>query len=119
MKKSFEEMDVRKSAYQLSISLGKIFYDPSFRNYSFQDQIMRASISVSNNIAEWNNRWSAKDFVKFLFISKGSCAEVRSMIYLAHEFGYITSQQKEVFLNETLSIINQLGKFISYLKTAS
>ncbi len=86
MKKWFEELDVWKNAFELAKDMWKIFYDKEFRNRWFQDQIMRAVISISNNIAEWNDRWSAKDFMKFLFISKGSCAEVRSMLYLAHEY---------------------------------
>lgn len=119
MKKSFEEMEVWQSAYQLWKDLWIVFYHESFRNYGFQDQIMRAVISITNNIAEWSNRSSAKDFAKFLFISKWSCAEVQSMLYFAHDFWYISAEQKDNFISQTQSIINQLGKFISYLRTKS
>jgi four helix bundle protein len=52
MKKTFEELEIWKLSFDLGKELGLIFYKPDFRNYSFQDQLMRAVISVSNNIAE-------------------------------------------------------------------
>lgn len=112
-------MEVRRNAYKLWKELGEIFYHPDFRNYWFQDQIMRAVISITNNIAEWSNRSSAKDFAKFLFISKWSCAEVQSMLYFAQDFGYISLEQQVNFIDQTKSIINQLGKFITYLRSKS
>ncbi|HBB03709.1 TPA: hypothetical protein DCZ39_02265 [Patescibacteria group bacterium] len=52
MSMQFEELEVRKLAREITNKFAKIFYSPKFRNYSFQDQIMRACISVGNNIAE-------------------------------------------------------------------
>ncbi|MDZ8117335.1 four helix bundle protein [Pontiella agarivorans] len=64
-----------------------------YRSYGFLDQLQRASVSVMNNIAEGFGRVSNKDFVKFLFISRGSVGEVRSMLYLALDMAYITNEQ--------------------------
>lgn len=55
----------------------------------FVDQMRRASVSVMNNIAEGYERGSNKDFIKFLFIARGSVGEVRSMFYVALDQGYI------------------------------
>lgn len=115
MKSSFEELHVWKNANTLAKALGAIFYKPNFKNYSFQDQIMRACISISNNIAEWNNRGSAKDFIKFLFIAKWSCSETLNMLYLAKDFWYIDEVLAEQFIEDTKNILMQLWKFISYL----
>gem|GEM_PF-6099469 len=52
MAEKFEELVVRQLSRKLTENLGKIFYDVKFKNWSFQDQIMRACISISNNIAE-------------------------------------------------------------------
>ncbi len=71
----------------------KIFYDPVFKNFSFQDQIMRAWLSVQNNIAEWNESQSNKEFIKFLYYSKRSSGEVRSMLYNAVDYWYINEEQ--------------------------
>ena len=63
------------------------------RDFSFKDQIQRAAVSIMNNIAEgWYERKGDKEFGRFLFISKGSCGEVRSMLYLALDLGYIRKE---------------------------
>ncbi|EKD44750.1 MAG: hypothetical protein ACD_71C00019G0002 [uncultured bacterium (gcode 4)] len=116
MSKKFEELDVRKLARWLTKKLGIIFYDKSFRNYSFQDQIMRASQSVSNNIAEWRERWSDKDFVKFLYYSKWSIWEVRNMLYSALDFWYITDIQFNELCKECIWLWVKLNNFIQALK---
>jgi len=59
------------------------------RDRSFVDQMRRAAVSVMNNIAEGYERGSNKDFVKFLFIARGSVGETRSMMYMALDQGYI------------------------------
>ncbi len=117
MKQSFESLEIWQKSFALAKILWKVFYDKDFRNYSFQDQIMRATISISNNIAEWGDRWSAKDYVKFLYIAKWSAAEVKNMLYIAHEFSYISSEQKESLIDMITIIIAQIGKFIQYLKS--
>lgn len=52
MAEKFENLEVRILSRQLVHYLGKIFYHKDFRNWSFQDQIMRACISIGNNISE-------------------------------------------------------------------
>ena len=116
MGKRFEDLNVRKLAQELTNNLWMIFYNKDFRNWSFQDQIMRACISIVNNIAEGNERWSNKDFIKFLYYSKWSAWEVRSMLYSAHSFWYITQKQFEEFKDECLSLSTKINNFIKVLK---
>jgi len=116
MSKKFEELDVWKLARWLTKKLGTIFYDKSFRNYSFQDQIMRASQSVSNNIAEWRERWSDKDFMKFLYYAKWSIGEVRNMLYSGLDFGYITDRQFDELHRECIWLWVKINNFIQALK---
>ena len=63
------------------------------KDWGFNDQIQRAAVSIMNNIAEGYEKKSNEDFSRFLFISKGSCGEVRSMLYVALDLGYIQQKQ--------------------------
>ncbi len=111
----FEDLDVWKLSRTLTKKLWAIFYDPKFKNYSFQDQIMRASLSVGNNIAEWRERWSNKDFIKFLYYSKWSIGEVRSMLYSGLDFGYITEVQFNEFYKECVNLWVKINNLIKAL----
>ena len=61
-------------------------------DFGFRNQIQKAGISIMNNIAEGFERKSDVEFARFLEISKGSCAEVRSMYYPAQDLKYVTEQ---------------------------
>lgn len=61
----------------------------SCKDFSFRDQIRRASVSVMNNIAEGFKRKTNNEFKYFLYVSKGSCGEVRSMLLFAEKLGVI------------------------------
>jgi len=82
------------------------------RDYAFKDQIQRAAVSISNNIAEGYERRSNKEFSQFLFIAKGSCGEVRSMLYLALELGYINKIQFNKFKEQAVEISRMLSGLI-------
>jgi four helix bundle protein len=62
------------------------------RDYGFRDQIQRAAVSSMNNIAEGFERRTSKDFGHFLDIAKASSGEVRSMLYLAEDRKYVSSE---------------------------
>lgn len=112
---TFEELEVWQLWRNLVSKIWKIFYDKNFKNYSFQDQIMRACVSVTNNIAEWRERWSNKDFIKFLYYSKWSIGEVRSMLYLALDFWYLDQESFDLFIKDCKNISIKLNNFISVL----
>lgn len=105
----FEDIIAWQKAKIMTLKIYSIFSD--LRDFGFKDQICRASVSVMNNIAEGFERKSDSEFKYFLFIAKGSCGEVRSMLYLAVELNYI-SQENYLFL-KGLSI--EVSKMISGL----
>jgi len=63
----------------LAIEIYSLFI--TSRDFGFKDQICRATVSISNNIAEGFDRSSDADFSRFLFIALGSCSEAKSMLY--------------------------------------
>lgn len=102
----FEEMIVWQKSKALNILLHKSFQ--KCRDFAFKDQIMRAALSIMNNIAEGFDRHSTKEYTQFIYISKGSCSEVKSMLYLALEFGYI---DKDIF-NESYEFTEEIGRLL-------
>src|SRR6185295_4922157 len=87
----FEDVLSWKKAKELTLLVYKIFLRNN--DFSFCDQIKRASVSIGNNIAEGFERKSNKEFIQFLYIAKGSCGEVRAMTELAKELHYISEAE--------------------------
>ena len=92
--KQFEDLRIWQEARVLA---GSVYRDfgfgtPCERDFGFRDQIQRAGVSVMNNIAEGFERFSPAEFAHFLSIAKGSCGEVRSMLYLAEDLHYTTAE---------------------------
>lgn len=85
------------------------------KDYGFRDQLQRAAISVMNNIAEGFERKGNREFKQFLFIAKGSCAECRSMLYIAKELGYISSKEFDNLYQDCLEISKLLSGLIKTL----
>ncbi len=83
----FEDLEI----WQLARVLVKAVYSEfsSCKDFGFRDQIQRAAISVMNNIAEGFERRSKKEFAHSLDVAKGSCGEVRSMMYAAEDLKYL------------------------------
>ncbi len=114
--KTFEELEIWKLWTELVYELWKIFYDKMFRNFDFQSQIMRAAISITNNIAEWFERWTKKEFTLFLYYAKWSCGEVRSMLYTAKKFGYIDEKYFIEKRERCITLSVKIYNLIKYLK---
>ncbi|MDD2785357.1 MAG: four helix bundle protein [Patescibacteria group bacterium] len=109
----FEDIRAWQKAEELTLEVYKNFR--GLKDFGFKDQIQRAAVSVMNNIAEGYERKSQKSFVHFLLIANGSCAEVRSMLYLAFKLDYLNKDQFDrllVLAVETSSLIIGLEKFI-------
>ncbi len=90
------------------------------RDFGFRDQIQRASVSISNNIAEGFDRMSDKEFVRFLYIAQASCSEVKSMLYLSNRLNYLDVKTTKQFVenaNEIGRIIRGLIKSLSEKKS--
>lgn len=117
MSQSFKELIVWRHSKDLSLGIYNNFRD--LKDYSFRDQIQRAAISVMNNIAEGYARRSDKSFRHFLLISKGSCAEVESMLILALELNYINQQNYDLLIKQIESTGKLLSAFIAKLPATS
>ena len=80
----FEDLEVWQKAREVVNAVYQVSSDGLFsRDYALRDQIRRAAISIPSNISEGFARRSNREFVQFLFIAKGSAAEVENQLYLA------------------------------------
>lgn len=109
----FEDIIAWQKSKELTSFIYKIFKNT--RDFSFKDQIQRAVVSIMNNIAEGYERRGDKELSKFLFIAKGSCGEVRSMLYLALELGYMNQTDFKKAYELTIEISRLLSGFIKAL----
>jgi len=109
----FEEIIAWQKAKELTIAIYHEFR--SNRDFGFCGQIQRASISIMNNIAEGFERKGNKELINFLYIAKGSCAEVRSMIYVAKDLSYLSEEKCQEQINKTEEISRLLLGFIKTL----
>lgn len=90
----FEELFSWKEARELNLIVGNMIDSGRFKNnYRLINQIEGAAGSIMDNIAEGFDRGGNKEFMQFLYIAKGSCAEFRSQLYRALDRRYITNEE--------------------------
>ncbi|WP_396181533.1 four helix bundle protein [Flavobacterium sp.] len=118
MTKSFEEFEVHKKGVLLTKLIFSLVNNTSLdKEYGFKDQIKRAVVSITNNIAEGSEYNNNKQFIRYLKIAKGSCAEVRNMLILAKELEFCSVDEIQKSLNLTIEISQNISNFIKYLNT--
>jgi len=110
---SFRDLLVWQRASDLSIQVYKTFLRT--KDFGFRDQIQRAALSIPNNIAEGHARRSDKAFRNFLFIAKGSAAEVESMLVIATKLQYITDVKQKELVSQVQETARLLAGFIKKL----
>ena len=115
--RSFEELDIWKKAQ----AYGVLIYDLTEKNekikrdFSFKDQVKRAALSISNNIAEGFEYNNNNDFYRFLRIAKGSCGEVRNCLIFSNNVGYSTELATKELIDSLQLLSKQIGKLMTYI----
>ena len=118
--KTFEENNAWKNARVLVKDVYAMTRNEAFSNdYGLKDQIRRAAVSICSNIAEGFERRGNKEFINFLWIAKGSAAEVGSQLYNARDLGYITDGQFKGMYDSVKQIGGMLFNLITVLSSTS
>jgi four helix bundle protein len=113
-----DDLVMWQKAIQLAVAVYKIDNAQLIKDFSFRDQIRKAAVSVSSNIAEGFGRGGNSEFVQFLSIAEGSLYELKTQLIIALEIDYITKTQFEE-LNEVIEEISKLiAGMMSYLKAS-
>jgi len=111
----FEDLFVWQKARDLTKAIYLASRKGAFaRDYGLSGQIQRAAVSVMSNIAEGFERGGRAEFHQFLSISKGSCAELRSQLYIALDVGYL----EETSFRQLLPQAEEVSKILSRLQAS-
>jgi four helix bundle protein len=113
----FEDVE----AWQLGRELKRQVYACSkigefAKDFALKDQIRRAAISVTANIAEGFEREGNREFLQFLSTSKGSSGEIQDHLYTALDEAYLTQHQFENLYGKAAEVGRKIGAFMKYLQ---
>ena len=115
--RNFRNYKVWKDAVSFATNVYKVTADmPWFEKKGLCDQLQRASVSISSNIAEGSARPSDNDFAHFLDMSLGSAYEVETQLLIAKNVGYVDEAIYNTLTNELNEIEKQTGGLINTLR---
>jgi four helix bundle protein len=118
----FEQLPVWQAGIELAVGVYAMTEKAAFeRRYSLRDQIERAAVSVSNNIAEGFERGTTQEVLTFLYIARGSAGEVRSMLCLLERIPAFSNLKSEISNLKSLaeSISRQLRAWADSLQNSA
>ncbi|MCZ2102008.1 MAG: four helix bundle protein [Chitinophagales bacterium] len=104
-------MDIVTQTYLLCKRL------PKEELYSLQDQMKRSAVSIPSNIAEGQGRNSIKEFIRFLFIARGSKAELETQLLICVRLNFLSESDIAPTLLQLEEVSKMLSKLVSNLKT--
>ncbi|HEY6186485.1 MAG TPA: four helix bundle protein [Pyrinomonadaceae bacterium] len=117
----FEELPVWRAAIELAVRTYAMTADQCFKGQAgLRDQIERAAVSVSNNVAEGFERGTTQELLTFLYIARGSAGEVRSMLCLLERLPAFNDLKSEIsnLKSQAESISRQLRAWADSLQNS-
>jgi len=90
---------------------------PKTEIYSLTQQMRRCSVSIPSNIAEGFRRFHSKEYIQFLRISLGSCAELETQTIIGNNLNYISDDEQAILLEKLDHLSRMLTKLIKNIKT--
>ncbi|MCB0582617.1 MAG: four helix bundle protein [Phaeodactylibacter sp.] len=115
---NFKELRVWKEGVELAVEIYRISkQEPFSGDFGLRNQIQRAVISISSNIAEGDERRTDRESVFYFNVAKGSAAEVITQLHIAKRIGYIDTATFETLEDKTEKIRASLKKLIQARST--
>ena len=118
-----KKLGVWKKSTELVVEIYRLVKKlPKEELYSLSDQMRRAAVSIPSNIAEGRNRDSDKEYVRFLYIARGSLGEIQTQLYICVQLGYLKESDTDIAFNlceEVGKMLNTLISKINYELTAN
>ncbi len=114
---SYKDLDVWKRAIELTKKVYVLTKEfPKEEMYGLVNQMRRCAVSIPSNIAEGKTRQYKNEYIQFLYISLGSCAEIETQIVISQEMNYINNENKDLLLEELDHIGRMLRNLIKSLR---
>jgi len=112
-KKGFKDLIVWEKAKNLAVKIYRVSEEGDLsQDFGLRDQIRRSAESIASNLAEGDERTTDKESVRFIYIAKGSLAELRTQIGIAYEIGYLKKQFYESIEGECITLGKMIGALI-------
>jgi len=87
-------------------------------DFGLKEQMRRAAVSIPTNIAEGFERRSRKEYLNFLNIAKGSAGEVRSLLYIAFQVGYIDETEHKNLIEKAKFLSGSISNHVNAISNA-
>jgi four helix bundle protein len=115
----FEDLKIWQDARRFNKNLFSVLLLVDDVKFGFlKNHLFKTSGSIMDNIAEGFEREGNKEFIQFLYYSKGSAGEIRSQLYRAFDLNLISKENFNDLSKQLLNISSQLSLFIKYLKNS-
>ena len=113
----FRKLIVWQKSKDLAVDIYKLTSTGNLvKDYSLTDQMRRAAVSIPSNIAEGNDRESQKEFLRYLYMAKGSLSELQTQLEIAREINYVDGETFSYIELKCIEVSNMLGGFIKSIK---
>ncbi|TKB46167.1 four helix bundle protein [Thalassotalea mangrovi] len=110
-----EKLNVWQRSCNLSVEIYQL--TNALSDFGFRNQITRSSLSVASNIAEGIEKPTINDKIKFLFIAKGSLAELKTQLVIGERIGYLSNQHVAKYKQETEELDRMLSGLIKKVES--
>jgi four helix bundle protein len=113
----FEDLEIWKEAVAIGVDVYSLTSKGKLeKDFSSKDQLRRAAISISNNIAEGFEYNNNKSFINFLKFAKGSAGELRSNLFVLKEAKVVLPEEHDYLQDKLLKASRNISGFMKYLK---
>lgn len=115
--RSFTDLNVWKEGHKLVLAIYKITQNfPDYEKFGLTNQIQRAAVSISSNIAEGFSRRSKKEKIQFFYKALGSLTELQNQLIIARDLGYIKPSEFEILASQTIIVSKLINGIIKSAK---
>jgi four helix bundle protein len=114
----FEDLECWQKAKSLAVEVYAISNSGEFgKDFGLRDQIRRAAVSIASNVAEGKERETIAEFIRYLYIAKGSAGELKTQILIAQDIGYLDQMSSKELKLKIEKVSAMIGALIKTLKS--